>query len=104
MYRIVISSAPISACGSRPRAAAVVVEKIYMSDIGMRNIGGATILFDMYYMGKDPLAMFAGSDEAVIAPEPVNEGTPQFRATLHVKNVVCKGAGIKRSLSGDCLK
>lgn len=69
-----------------------VVEKIYMSDISMRNIGGAAILFDMYYMGKDPLAMFAGSDEAVIAPEPVNEGTPQFR-DLHVRNVVCKGAG-----------
>jgi DNA sulfur modification protein DndE len=69
-----------------------VVEKIYMNNINMRNIGGAAILFDMYYMGKDPLAMFGGSDETVIAPEPVTVATPQFR-DLYIRDVVCKGAG-----------
>lgn len=65
-----------------------VVEKIYISNINMSNIGGAAILFDMYYMAKDPLA---GGDAPTIATEPVTEGTPQFR-DFHVYNVTCRGA------------
>lgn len=68
-----------------------VVEKIYISNIRMNNIGGAAILFDMYYMAKDPLTMFAGEDNPEIAFESVTEGTPQFR-DIHIKDVVCKGA------------
>jgi DNA sulfur modification protein DndE len=57
----------------------------------MSNIGGAAILFDMYYMAKDPLAMFAGTDMPSIEFQPVTEGTPQFR-NIHIQDVVCKGA------------
>jgi DNA sulfur modification protein DndE len=68
-----------------------IVEKVYIENIRMNDIGGAAILFDMYYMAKDPLTMFSGEDSPAIAFEPVNEGTPQFR-DIHIKNVVAKGA------------
>ena len=69
-----------------------VVEKIHIQNIQMNNIGGAAILFDMYYMAKDPLTMFAGEEDApAIAFEAVTEGTPQFR-DIQIKNVICKGA------------
>ena len=68
-----------------------IVEKINISNIRMNNIGGAAILFDMYYMAKDPLTVFAGKDEVSIEMQPVNEGTPQFR-DISITNVVCKGA------------
>jgi DNA sulfur modification protein DndE len=68
-----------------------VVENIDIRNISMSNIGGAAILFDMYYMAKDPLAMFAGADAPSIEFQPVTEGTPQFK-NIHIKNVVCKGA------------
>lgn len=68
-----------------------VVEKIYASNISMSNIGGAAILFDMYYMAKDPLAMFAGEEKPSIEFQPVTEATPQFR-DFYIKDVVCKGA------------
>jgi DNA sulfur modification protein DndE len=68
-----------------------IVEKIYVDNIRMNNIGGAAILFDMYYMAKDPLTMFSGKDAPAIAFEPVTEGTPQFR-DIRIKGVVCKGA------------
>jgi DNA sulfur modification protein DndE len=68
-----------------------VVEKVYIRNVRMNNIGGAAILFDMYYMAKDPLTVFAGADAPSIAFEPVTEATPQFR-DVHIRNVVCKGA------------
>jgi len=68
-----------------------VVEKIYISNINMSNIGGAAILFDMYYMAKDPLAMFGGGEAPAVVKEPVTEATPQFR-DFHVYNVSCRGA------------
>jgi len=68
-----------------------VVEKIYINNIRMNNIGGAAILFDMYYMAKDPLAVFAGEDKPAIEIQPINEGTPQFK-DFYIKDVVCKGA------------
>jgi DNA sulfur modification protein DndE len=68
-----------------------VVEKIYVNNIRMNNIGGAAILFDMYYMAKDPLAMFAGEDKAAIVFKPATEGTPQFKE-FYIRDVVCKGA------------
>lgn len=68
-----------------------VVEKIYVNNVRMNNIGGAAILFDMYYMAKDPLAMFAGEDKAAIEFKPVTEATPQFRE-FYIRNVACKGA------------
>jgi DNA sulfur modification protein DndE len=68
-----------------------IVEKIYVDNIRMSGIGGAAILFDMYYMAKDPLAMFAGDEKPSVAFEPVTDATPQFR-DFHIRNVVCKGA------------
>jgi DNA sulfur modification protein DndE len=68
-----------------------IVEKVFIRNIRMNNIGGAAILFDMYYMAKDPLTMFAGADAPAIAFEPVSEATPQFR-DIHISDVVCKGA------------
>lgn len=68
-----------------------IVEKIFIENIRMNNIGGAAILFDMYYMAKDPLSVFSGEDNPSIEFQPVTEGTPQFR-DITIKNVVCKGA------------
>lgn len=68
-----------------------VVENIFIQNIRMNNIGGAAILFDMYYMAKDPLSMFSGADNPSIEFQRVNEGTPQFR-DITIKNVICKGA------------
>ena len=68
-----------------------MVEKIFIENIRMNNIGGAAILFDMYYMAKDPLSVFSGEDNPSIEFQPVTEGTPQFR-DITIKNVVCKGA------------
>nr|GFC28155.1 hypothetical protein [Tanacetum cinerariifolium] len=50
------------------------------------------ILFDMYYMAKDPVPL-AGESTAppVIEAQPLGEGTPQFKG-FYIKNVVCKGA------------
>lgn len=68
-----------------------VVEKIYINNINMNNIGGAAILFDMYYMAKDPLAVFASDEKPSIEFQPVSEATPQFK-DISIRNVVCHGA------------
>jgi DNA sulfur modification protein DndE len=68
-----------------------IVEKIYINNINMNNIGGAAILFDMYYMAKDPLAIFSGEEKPSIAFEPVSEATPQFK-DVFIKDVICHGA------------
>lgn len=69
-----------------------VVENIFISDINMTNIPGEAILFDMYYMAKDPVPQPGESNELpAMKSEPVNEGTPQFQ-NFHIQNVVCKGA------------
>jgi len=68
-----------------------VVEKIYVDNIRMGNIGGAAILFDMYYMAKDPLAAYSGEDNPPIEFQPVTEATPQFK-DFYINGVVCKGA------------
>lgn len=69
-----------------------LVEKIYVSNIRMTNIAGEAILFDMYYMGKDPVALFGDPETApVIEAKPVTDATPQFR-DFHFQNIVCNGA------------
>ncbi|TDN37202.1 glycoside hydrolase family 28 protein [Hymenobacter sp. UV11] len=69
-----------------------MVENIWVDGITMTDIAGQAILFDMYYMAKDPVPQ-AGESVAppVIAAQPLNEGTPQFQH-FYIKNVVCKGA------------
>ncbi|TDE16619.1 glycosyl hydrolase family 28 protein [Dyadobacter psychrotolerans] len=69
-----------------------VVENIFVSDINMTNIPGEAILFDMYYMAKDPVPQPGEKNELpVMKSEPVNAGTPQFQ-NFHIRNVVAKGA------------
>ncbi len=69
-----------------------LVEDVYATDIQMTNIPGEAIVFDMYYMAKDPVPLKGEKTESLaIQAEPLNEGTPQFR-NFYVRNVVCKGA------------
>lgn len=69
-----------------------VVENIYIDNIAMRDIVGEAILFDMYYMAKDPVPL-AGEKRETPKAEllPVNEGTPEFR-NINISNVVVNGA------------
>jgi DNA sulfur modification protein DndE len=69
-----------------------IVENIYMNNINMKDIVGEAILFDMYYMAKDPVAL-VGEKRELPAVEmlPVNEGTPQFQH-FYISNVTCNGA------------
>jgi polygalacturonase len=66
-----------------------IVENIEISNIEMKDIPGAAISLDMYYEGK----AWDETDTEVkaVAPEPVDEGTPQFRQ-MHIRNVNCQGA------------
>jgi len=69
-----------------------VVENIYIKDIYMKDIPGEAILFDMYYMAKDPVPLTGEKREAPkVELLPVTEGTPVFK-DIYVSNVVCNGA------------
>ena len=69
-----------------------VVENIYINNINMKNIPGEAILFDMYYMAKDPIVLAGETREAPkVVFEAVTEATPQFK-NIFIKNVVCDGA------------
>ena len=69
-----------------------VVEKIWISDIVMKDIPTDAIGFNMYYGGQSPIVEPGQShDTPSRAPQPVNEGTPQFR-DIHLKNIICRGA------------
>lgn len=69
-----------------------IVEKIYASNIAMKDIGGEAISFDMYYMAKDPVPL-AGEKRELPKMEtlPVTEATPVFR-DFYINNIVCYGA------------
>jgi DNA sulfur modification protein DndE len=69
-----------------------IVEKIYASNIVMKDIAAEAILFDMYYMAKDPVVL-AGEKREMPKIEllPVNEGTPIFRE-FYINNISCIGA------------
>ncbi len=69
-----------------------VVENIHISNIRMKNIPGEAILFDMYYMAKDPVLPFGEQHEMpVIEKKPLDETTPVFR-NFKISNVYCDGA------------
>jgi DNA sulfur modification protein DndE len=69
-----------------------IVEKIYAANIVMKDIAAEAILFDMYYMAKDPVVL-AGEKREMPKIEllPVNEGTPIFRE-FYINNISCIGA------------
>ena len=69
-----------------------LVENIFIDQIVMRDIVGEAILFDMYYMAKDPVPLSGEKRETPRAELlPVNEGTPEFR-NISISNVVVNGA------------
>lgn len=69
-----------------------VVENIFIKDIYMKDIPAEAILFDMYYMAKDPVALLGEKRELPkVELKPVDETTPQFR-NFHISNVYCNGA------------
>lgn len=69
-----------------------VVENIFINDIYMKDIPGEAILFDMYYMAKDPVPLAGEKRELPKAEfKTVDESTPQFR-NFFIRNVYCNGA------------
>lgn len=69
-----------------------VVENIFIKDIYMKDIPAEAILFDMYYMAKDPVVL-AGEKRELPTVEfrAVDETTPVFK-NFHISNVYCNGA------------
>ena len=68
------------------------VENIFIKDIYMKDIPAEAILFDMYYMAKDPVALLGEKRELPkVEMKPVDETTPVFR-NFHISNVYCNGA------------
>jgi polygalacturonase len=69
-----------------------IVEKIYVSNITMKDIVGDAILFDMYYAAQDPVPLVGEKRELPkVEFKPVDETTPQFQ-DFHISNIVCNGA------------
>ncbi|HTL10783.1 MAG TPA: glycoside hydrolase family 28 protein [Chitinophagaceae bacterium] len=69
-----------------------VVEKIFIRNINMKDIAGEAILFDMYYMAKDPVPLAGEKRELpVVETKPVDETTPVFR-NFRIRNINCNGA------------
>lgn len=69
-----------------------IVENIFIRDITMKDIPAEAILFDMYYMAKDPVVL-AGEKRELPKVEfkTVDESTPQFR-NFYISHVYCSGA------------
>ncbi|MFI5129731.1 MAG: glycoside hydrolase family 28 protein [Chitinophagales bacterium] len=69
-----------------------IVENIFIRDIYMKDIPAEAILFDMYYMAKDPVVLAGEKRELPrVELKTVDESTPQFR-NFHISNVYCNGA------------
>ena len=68
------------------------VENIYVNNINMKDIAAEAILFDMYYMAKDPVVLAGEKREPpVVEMKPVDETTPQFQ-NFYFRNITCNGA------------
>ena len=77
-----------------------VVQNIYVTNINMKDIGAEAILFDMYYMAKDPVVLAGEKREAPkVEAFPVTEATPQFK-DFHLSNIVCDGAATALFIRG----
>jgi DNA sulfur modification protein DndE len=69
-----------------------VVENIYVDNVNMKDIPAEAILFDMYYMAKDPVALNGEKKEpAKVEFKAVDESTPQFK-NFYFSNITCNGA------------
>jgi Glycosyl hydrolases family 28 len=69
-----------------------MVENIFVNNINMKDIPAEAILFDMYYMAKDPVVLAGEKREPpVVEVKPVDETTPQFQ-NFYFRNITCNGA------------
>ena len=69
-----------------------VVENIFVNNVDMKDIAAEAILFDMYYMAKDPVVLAGEKREPPkVEFKPVDESTPQFR-NFFFRNITCNGA------------
>ena len=69
-----------------------MVENIYVNNINMMAIPAEAILFDMYYMAKDPVVLVGEKREPPkVETKPVDESTPQFQH-FYFTNITCNGA------------
>lgn len=69
-----------------------VVENIEVSHIYMKDIVGEAILFDMYYMAKDPIPLAGEVRELPrVEYKAFDETTPVFK-NFRISNVYCNGA------------
>jgi polygalacturonase len=69
-----------------------MVENIYVNNINMMDIPAEAILFDMYYMAKDPVVLAGEKREPPkVETKPVDETTPQFQ-NFFFTNITCNGA------------
>jgi polygalacturonase len=69
-----------------------IVENIFIKDIYMKDIPAEAILFDMYYMAKDPVALVGEKRELPkVEFKSADETTPVFK-NFYITNVICNGA------------
>ena len=69
-----------------------VVERIWISDIVMKDIPTDAIGFNMYYGGGSPIPEPNGSGGTRLSKTiAVNEGTPRVQ-DIFLKNILCRGA------------
>lgn len=69
-----------------------VVEDIFIDHIYMKDIPGDAILFDMYYMARDPIPLSGEKRELPpVEFKAVDETTPSFR-NFHISHVYINGA------------
>lgn len=69
-----------------------LVENIYVNNVNMKDIPAEAILFDMYYMAKDPVVLAGEKREPPkVEFKAVDETTPQFR-NFYFRNITCNGA------------
>lgn len=69
-----------------------VVENVYVNNVNMKDIPAEAILFDMYYMAKDPVVLAGEKREPpTVEFKAVDETTPQFR-NFYFRNITCNGA------------
>lgn len=69
-----------------------MVENIYVNNINMKAIPAEAILFDMYYMAKDPVVLAGEKREPPkVESKPVDESTPQFQ-NFYFTNITCNDA------------
>lgn len=69
-----------------------MVENVYVNNVNMKDIPAEAILFDMYYMAKDPVVLSGEKREPPkVEFKTVDETTPQFR-NFYFRNITCNGA------------